>query len=106
MPQAVTSPTTRQWIQHDGLGCPLPRGTLVDIQHFSGVITRGVTVGQVCVDADCRPISRELRRWSGWEFSDGGPMAPKFQAYRLNTSRHQYAAVFRSWLDVRELEAA
>ncbi|PTD19897.1 hypothetical protein [Sphingomonas fennica] len=97
------------WVQHSGNGCPLPQGTLIDVRHFNGDVTRGVRVGGFTVDLDGSLISRSRGRWSGWDYSDGGPMAPKFKAYRVcvdGAAHERNAAMFRSWLNVRQEELA
>ena len=58
------------------------------------------------VDLDGSPLPRCRGRWSGWDWSDGGPMPPKFKAYRVNEQFARNAAMFVAWLDVREEEAA
>lgn len=90
------------WVIHHGNGRPLPAGTKLDILHFNGDVTRGFVVGSgVTFDIDGSIIDRVHARWSGWDHHDGGPLAPKFKAYRLmvqGESRERNAAMFRSWL--------
>ena len=71
-----------KWIEHDGKGRPVPIGTLIDIRLFNGDVLERVRPGQICVDLDGTVI-KGPGRWNGWRYDDGGPMAPKFKAYRL-----------------------
>lgn len=72
------------WVEHDGRGRPVPPGTIVDIRHFNGDVTHDFVVGGATTFApDGTVIELSRARWSGWEFHDGGPMGPKFRAYRV-----------------------
>lgn len=90
------------WITHTGQGRPVPVGTTLDILHFNGDVTHGFIAGSgVTFDIDGAVIDKSRARWSGWDFHDGGPMGPKFKAYRLlvpDDQRERNAAMFRSWL--------
>lgn len=105
----ATKPSiTNSWIDHHGNGRPLPIGTLVEARMFNGDVHR-FAVGGATFGLDGAPIDRSRGRWSGWDYSDGGPMGPKFRSYRVVTSsaaRERDVAMFRSWLDVKEPELA
>lgn len=91
------------WIEHNGAGRPVPIGTLVEARMFNGEVRR-FTVGNATFGLDGAPIDRSRGRWSGWDYSDGGPMGPKFRYYRVlieSIARERSAAMFRSWLNVR-----
>ena len=100
---------TMGWIQHNGLGRPIPIGTMVQVEMFNGLI-RTIAAGTVVHDVDGRQIPPERSAgWSAWDYHDGGPMAPKFRAYRLiatSETRERNTAMFRSWLNTRALEEA
>lgn len=90
-----------EWVVHDGKGCPLPAGTLVDVRHFNGEVSVSVRVGGFTVAPDGARIPRSRGRWSGWDYHDGGPMPPKFKAYRTYKAADRRArdtALFNSWL--------
>lgn len=96
--QALTTPTpkpqsARGWVEHHGAGRPLPNGTLIDVRHFNGEVTEGVAVGSMCFAPDGSPLPMICRRWSGWDRNDGGPMAPKFKAFRIRTAVDEEAFV-------------
>jgi hypothetical protein len=107
---ATKAPITNAWISHSGNGRPVPLGTKLDILHFNGDVTRGFVAGSgMTFDVDGAVIAPSRARWSGWDYHDGGPMAPKFKAYRLfvnNERRERNATMFRSWLKVRQKEHA
>lgn len=42
----------RPWIEHDGTCCPLPKGTVVDIQRANGFIVLGYPVGHARANLD------------------------------------------------------
>jgi hypothetical protein len=91
------------WIRHSGNGRPVAIGTLVEVEMFNGV-RRTITTGKGTYDLDGTPIplSRSAG-WSAWNYFDGGPMGPKFKAYRIASmdGHHQRRSeMFRSWLNV------
>lgn len=98
-----------RWIIHNGCGRPVPIGTLVEVQMFNGV-RREIAAGTATHDLDGSPIPAwRSAGWSAWDFNDGGPLGPKFRAYRLvevDKRMARDAALFRSWLVVREGELA
>lgn len=97
----ATSPaiTPCAWIKHDGKGCPVPLGTCVDIRHFNGDTTRNyIAGGGVTFAPDGSIVAPNTARWNGWEFSDGGPMGPKFKEYRI-AKRELTMEMFRNMLD-------
>ena len=92
----------RAWVKHHGAGCPLPKGTLIDVRHFNGEVTEGVRVGAFTVNDD-GSLRSAPGAFSGWNYSEGGPMPPKFRSYRLRvTPEQRNAEIFRTWLDIRE----
>lgn len=96
------------WIEHDGTGRPVPLGTSVEVRMFNGDV-QSFKAGAATFDLDGTPIDRSRGRWSGWDYSDGGPMAPKFRSYRILTDgsgRERATVLFRSWLNAREGELA
>lgn len=103
-----------RWITHDGASRPVPLGSMIDIEHFDGQISRRVKVGPVSFGKDgSREEHGYPTLYSGWHYSDGGPMGPKFRRYRLcqqDAGRERNAAMFQSWLKVgskqRKREAA
>ena len=104
---ATKALSTSAWIIHHGNGCPLPKGTLIDVRLHNGEVLQRIAVGGVTVGLDGSIISRSRGRWNAWDYSDGGPMAPKFKAYRIcEDAKARNAAMFASWLDIRELEVA
>ena len=93
----------RAWIKHHGRGCPLPKGTLIEVRHFNGEVSSGVRVGGICVARDGSPLPQSCARWSGWDYSDGGPMAPKFREYRvIEVKRQAGMDVFRQMLPQKD----
>lgn len=93
----------RGWVEHKGDGVPAPIGTPVEVRMFNGDVQTFV-VGGATFGLDGAAIERSRGRWNGWDHSDGGPMGPKFKAYRLLTSaaaEERNTALFRSWLKVR-----
>lgn len=92
--------TIGAWIEHNGSGCPLPKGTLIDVRHFNGEVSQGLTVGAILLGNDGTPIPSCGKRFSGWDHGDGGPMAPKFRAYRRSVDARN-AALFADWLTVK-----
>lgn len=100
----------RGWIAHNGNGRPVPLGTLVEVRMFNGDVQR-LKTGAATFDLDGTPIPAwRSAGWSGWDYGDGGPMGPKFKEYRVlrmdTHTRERNAAMFRSWLNVREREVA
>ncbi|EZP79518.1 hypothetical protein BV97_03955 [Novosphingobium resinovorum] len=85
------------WVEHHGRGRPVPVGTVVDLMHFNGDVTRAFVAGSgKTFDVDGSVIHPSRARWSGWDHSDGGPMGPKFRAYRIMQKaalRHREEAV-------------
>jgi len=62
---------------------PVSVGTLIEVEMFNGV-SRIIAAGTATHDPNGNPISAQLSAgWSSWDFSDGGPMGPKFRSYRL-----------------------
>lgn len=106
---AKRNTSAKGWIEHHGRGRPIPIGTMVQVEMFNGII-RTIAAGTVVHDVDGRQIPPERSAgWSAWNYHDGGPMAPKFRAYRLvatSETRARDTAMFRSWLNVRALEEA
>lgn len=109
MPQAESVSTTNGWVQHNGQGRPVPAGTPVEVEMFNGV-RRQITAGSGTHDIDGTPIPDwRSAGWSAWDYSDGGPMEPKFKAYRvllLDSRKERDAALFQSWLNVPHVETA
>lgn len=97
------------WTHHDGAGRPVPLGTPVEVRMFNGDV-QSFRAGSATFDLDGTPIDRSRSAgWSGWDYSDGGPMAPKFRSYRIITddaARERNTATFRSWLGIRQKEIA
>ncbi len=106
---ATKAPITDAWITHSGNGCPVAIGTLVEVEMFNGV-RKTIAAGTSTHDLDGTTVPRSRSAgWSAWDFNDGGPMAPKFKAYRLivnNERGERNATMFRSWLRVRQKEHA
>jgi hypothetical protein len=105
----MSAPEPRGWIQHDGKGMPIPRGSTVDMRLFNGDVLLGVKCGTVAFGNDGTVYETTVKPiYSVWWYDDGGPMAPKCRAYRLHTNeakRERSTEMFRSWLDVRERES-
>ena len=103
------STAAKGWVKHHGNGRPVPIGTLVDVLMFNGVI-RTIVAGTGTHDLNGDPIpDSQSAGWSGWIYDDGGPIGPKFKSYRVivrDERRERNAAMFRSWLNVRERELA
>jgi hypothetical protein len=102
---------TRGWLKPDGKTRPVSLDTRVDLRLFNGDVLMGVKLGALTIDLDGTLIHRSRSAgWSVWVYDDGGPMAPKCKEYRVHeddAEREQCnAAMFQSWLDVREMEAA
>jgi hypothetical protein len=101
--------TGNAWIDCAGSGAPKAAGTLVQIRRFNGdVATFHIGQGQV-VAADGSVIPAGNGRWSCWNHADGGPMSVKAKAYRVIAEADaltRNAAMFNSWLNVREEELA
>ena len=80
----ATQPTTTSpWVQHHGIFAPVPSGTIIEADLFSGDRLT-ITTGAVQFDEDGNAEPQVGRtQWSAWKFRDGGPMAPKIKAYRV-----------------------
>ena len=100
---------SRAWVEHNGAGRPVPVGTLVQVRMFNGDVLT-IKAGTGTFDLDGTPIPAwRSAGWSAWDYNDGGPMAPKFRSYRVltdDTARERNAAMFQSWLNVRQEELA
>lgn len=86
------------WIMHHGVNAPVPSGTLIEAELFSGDRLT-FTTGAVMFDDDgnAEPQTGPTM-FSAWKFHDGGPMAPKIKAYRLlgcELERESYADILR-----------
>lgn len=94
----------RPWVKHDGKGRPVPRGTYVDIRHFNGDVSLNVEIGGNTAFGADGTRGRGPYTYNGWNFTDGGPMGPKFKEYRL-AERELTMESFRAMLNapVREV---
>lgn len=94
----------RDWIMHHGVNPPVPSGTKIEAELFSGDRLT-FTTGAVMFDDDgnAEPQTGPTM-FSAWKFHDGGPMAPKIKAYRLlgcEMERESYADILK--VETREL---
>lgn len=88
-----------EWIPHDGSGCPVPKGTLVDIKRFNGVVQLGIrALTYASSDIGLIPLTPDLP--ISWDWSQvSGPR--RIIAYRIckPDAKEARRAVFQSMLD-------
>lgn len=95
--------TNSAWVEHHGRGRPCLVGMQIDVRHFNGDVSTFAAGDGTTFHLDGSRIEAIRARWSGWDYHDGGPMGPKFKAWRPHvTAEQRNAEMFQSWLDVRE----
>jgi len=109
VPLCGTQPLIRDWIIHHGVNAPVPSGTKIEAELFSGDLLI-FTTGAVMFDDDgnAEPQTGPTR-YNAWKFHDGGPMDPKIRAYRLlgcEMERESYADIMRVEQPAHELVGA
>lgn len=98
------------WISHNGMGRPVPIGTIIDVIRFNGQEEENVVAGRApTVDREGNVVCPSRGRWSAWDYHDGGPMGVKYCAYRIRKLNERFSRqieALRSLLSVREEELA
>lgn len=65
------------WIEHDGTGCPVPRGTLVEVMWEDGLRSQGPALMM-----GCDPMPKGAHPHGGWDWRNE-PLMMVVVGYRV-----------------------